>query len=190
MKHGILMNSSLYSYWSSFFYRQWFWDAEITQNAWSVTVGWRGCFRSLFIWSCSTAIIIIFNVSGSFHYQSAGIIGCKFWLQGSGWAKRRSNDLVLLQELIRAMCHHPGQKHKPTTEGFCQLQHVLPWLCALTLPSAQRNEISSKGSIINNPGPGSVLLRGSKSFTATERKCWHLENTKREPGKKLDFSFP
>lgn len=126
MKQDILMNSSLYGYWSSwpssFFNRQWFWDAEITQTAWSVTVEWRGCFLSLFTWSCSTVIIILFNVSGSFHYQSAGIMGCKLWLQGSGWAKRKCNDPVFLQELIGVMY----LKASPRTEAQTRNWRILP----------------------------------------------------------------
>lgn len=168
------MNSSLNGYWSSWplpiFYRQWFWAAEITQNAWSVTVEWRGCFLSLFIWSCSTIItIIMFNVSGSFDYQSAGIMGCKLWLRGSRRAKRKSNDPVFLQELVRAMY----LKASPWTEAQTRNWRILPTaacapprlLCALTLSTAQRKEISSKGSIIKDPGPGSMLLRGSKSLS-------------------------
>lgn len=195
------MNSSLNGYWSSWplpiFYRQWFWAAEITQNAWSVTVEWRGCFLSLFIWSCSIIItIIMFNVSGSFDYQSAGIMGCKLWLRGSRRAKRKSNDPVFLQELVRAMY----LKASPWTEAQTRNWRILPTAaCAPPgysvhwhYPVHKGRRSLARAASLRTLAQAQCCSEAQKVFHGNWREeevqtSWKHEGKARE---KLGFSFP
>jgi len=73
----------------------------------------RVLFGFIHMVMCSAVIIIIFNTSGSFHYQSAGITDCKLWLSGTGLANRKSNGSVFPQELVKAMC----LEESPRTEA-------------------------------------------------------------------------